>query len=129
MVETLVATDTELVDAVYAVQTGDSQAFETIYEQTIIEMKSWVAYHCHNWDMVEECLQQTYIAAYHSLPGFDPERPLLPWLKGIARHQIGKYLRSQQRQQNREHQAFLHTQQQRLDNQTFLDDVAMSAKT
>ena len=105
----------QLTSAIMAARDGDDQAFEVIYRETVLELKSWIAYHSYHWDMIEECLQQTYIAAFHGLPTFELDRPLIPWLKGIARHQIGKYLRSQQRLKQREHQAFLQQQQIRLD--------------
>ena len=113
------ATEHELTSVLRAAREGDPDAFEELYQATILELKSWVAYHCYRWDMVEDCLQQTYISAYHALADFDMDRPVLPWLKGIARHHIGKYIRSQQRVQNREHQAFLMQQQERL---TIIED-------
>lgn len=50
-------------------------------------------------DEAEDIAQETFVRAYRALKGFDPERPLRPWLLRIAsnlahnRHRsIGRYL-------------------------------------
>ena len=101
---------TDLANTVRSVQDGNRKDYDDIYQATIMEMKGWMAYRCHSWDMVEECLQRTYITAYKNIQSFDADKQLLPWLKGIARNEVGKYLRESARRSNRDHKAFLKQQ-------------------
>ena len=112
----------ELAEVVSQVKNGDRAAYDDIYRGTILELKAWVAYRCHSWDMVEECLQRTYITAYHQLDRFDASRPLMPWLKGVARNEIGKYLREHGRRSKRDLKAFLQAQEDRNHDTTLLLD-------
>ena len=47
----------------------------------------------------DDVLQAIAVAVLESFPTYDPSRPFIAWATGIARHQIGTYLR--QRRRNR----------------------------
>jgi RNA polymerase sigma-70 factor (ECF subfamily) len=115
-------TSQELAEVITQVKNGDRSAYDEVYRGTILELKAWVAYRCHSWDMVEECLQRTYITAYRQLERFDESKPLVPWLKGIARNEIGKYLRENGRRSQRDLKAFLDAQVDRNDQEDLLLD-------
>lgn len=91
--QTTVATDEPQHSLASRARSGSRDAFDALYHATVSDLKAFIAYRSHRWDMIEECLQNTYITAYRQLDRFDPERPFAAWLKGIARNEIGKYLR------------------------------------
>ena len=45
----------------------------------------------------DDVLQEIAVAALESFDSFDPERPFVPWVMGIARNQVGRYLRNRRR--------------------------------
>lgn len=47
----------------------------------------------------DDVLQEIAVAALESYDGYDPQRPFVPWVMGVARNQVGLYLR--QRRRNR----------------------------
>jgi RNA polymerase sigma-70 factor, ECF subfamily len=75
--------DTENDLARRAVQ-GDHDAFAEIIHCHQLAVFN-VAYRLHgNAQDAEDATQETFIRAYRFLAGFDPQRPILPWLKRIA---------------------------------------------
>ncbi len=63
---------------------GDREAFSEIvhyHQQTVFN----VAYHLlENVHDAEDATQEAFIRAYKFIDKFDPERPLISWLKQIA---------------------------------------------
>ena len=57
---------------------ADVTAFDEVYQLTIKEMKLWIAYRCHRWDMIEECLQATYVTALKRSINLIPTNPSFP---------------------------------------------------
>ena len=45
----------------------------------------------------DDVLQEIAVAAIESFDGYDPARPLIPWVMGVARNQVGSYLRQRKR--------------------------------
>jgi RNA polymerase sigma-70 factor (ECF subfamily) len=39
----------------------------------------------------DELAQRAFVRAFEKLDTFDPTRPFLPWLRGIARHEVLRY--------------------------------------
>lgn len=46
----------------------------------------------------DDLLQEIAVAAIESFDAYNPERPFVPWVIGIARNQIGLYLRQRRRE-------------------------------
>jgi RNA polymerase sigma-70 factor, ECF subfamily len=51
----------------------------------------------------DDVLQDIAVAAFESFDSYDPERPFLPWVMGVARNQVRLYLRQAQRDRLRFH--------------------------
>ena len=45
----------------------------------------------------DDVLQDIAVAAIESFEAYDPQRPFVPWAMGVARNQVGLYLRRRQR--------------------------------
>jgi RNA polymerase sigma-70 factor (ECF subfamily) len=53
-------------------------------------------------DVADDLAQETFLAAYRSLPRRNPAAPVELWLLGIARHRALKHLRDEARRRGRE---------------------------
>ena len=45
----------------------------------------------------DDLLQEIAVAAIESFDAYNPDRPFVPWVMGVARNQIGLYLRQRRR--------------------------------
>lgn len=45
----------------------------------------------------DDVLQEIAVAAIESFDRYDPQRPFVPWVMGLARNQVGRYLRQRRR--------------------------------
>ncbi|MFN3241622.1 MAG: sigma-70 family RNA polymerase sigma factor [Planctomycetota bacterium] len=68
----------------------------------------------------DDLVQETIVAAIHGAERYDPERPLLPWLKGILTFRAARLARSEVRR--REH--YRKSQELRPDTEPPVDPVA-----
>jgi RNA polymerase sigma factor (sigma-70 family) len=48
-------------------------------------------------DLVDDLVQEVFLAAWESLPGWRGDSPLVSWLQGIARHKVENYYRGRLR--------------------------------
>src|SRR5262245_17045383 len=53
-------------------------------------------------DLADDLAQETFLAAYRSLPHRNPAAPIDLWLLSIARHRALKHLRDEARRRDRE---------------------------
>jgi RNA polymerase sigma-70 factor (ECF subfamily) len=51
----------------------------------------------------DDVLQEIAVAVFESSDSYDPDRPFLPWAMGIARNQVGLYIRQIHRDRLRFH--------------------------
>jgi RNA polymerase sigma-70 factor (ECF subfamily) len=49
----------------------------------------------------EELFQQVFVVAVNKADEYDPERPFLPWIFGLAKMEVLSWLRDRQRESNR----------------------------
>ena len=68
------------------VRRGNDDAFEVIYDRHHRGILSFCRHMLASADEAEDALQQTFIAAYHSLGAGDRDIRLKPWLYGVARN-------------------------------------------
>ncbi len=73
-------------ERILAAQSGDQAAFGDVVEHLHGVIRGYLAMHGAPISEEEELAQRAFIEAYQKLSDFDPGRPFLPWLRGIARY-------------------------------------------
>jgi RNA polymerase sigma-70 factor, ECF subfamily len=72
-------------------QAGDVSAFGDVVEQLHRVIRAHVAMLGAPSGEEDELAQRAFVQAFEKLDTFDSERPFLPWLRGIARHEVLRY--------------------------------------
>ena len=69
-----------------------------IYDRHFRDVYAYVAYRLGGRTAaVEDVVEEVFLAALKGLPGFRPERPVLPWLRAIARNKVADHFRARER--------------------------------
>ncbi len=89
--------DGEIVRRVLA---GDRESFRLLVRRHELVVRSFLASQLYRLDDVDDLAQETFVAAFKSLPAFNPEQAFGPWLRGVARHLLHSHFRSKVRQDN-----------------------------
>lgn len=76
---------------------GDRAAFQQLVLVVHDELRLAIAWRLGQPDLVDDCLQETLLAAYRDLPRYRLDGSLRAWLKGIARHRCLAALRQRRR--------------------------------
>ena len=84
-------TDQELVLACLA---GEAEAHETLLGRFQVRIFSFILRLVGNQADAEDLCQQTFLKAFDALEAYDPARPLVSWLFGIAHHLVVDLLRA-----------------------------------
>ena len=84
-------------ERILAAQGGDLTAFGDVVEHLHGVIRGYVAMHGAPAHEEEELAQRAFIEAYQKLGDFDPGRPFLPWMRGIARYVVLRYLSGRDR--------------------------------
>jgi RNA polymerase sigma-70 factor (ECF subfamily) len=71
---------------------GDTEAFHQLIVAVLDDLRGYCAGIAHRADLIEEVVQATLVAAFESLPRYEPRGCFLAWLKGIARNRLYKEL-------------------------------------
>ncbi len=74
-----------------AAQAGDVSAFGDVVEHLQGVIRGFVAMQGAPPDEEEELTQRAFVEAFQKLAEFDPSRPFLPWMRGIARYVTLRY--------------------------------------
>ncbi len=78
-------------ERILAAQGGDLAAFGDVVEHLHGVIRGYVAMQGAPSHEEEELAQRAFIEAYQKLGDFDPGRPFLPWMRGIARYVVLRY--------------------------------------
>ncbi|MFW5860362.1 MAG: RNA polymerase sigma factor [Planctomycetota bacterium] len=82
---------------VRAASAGDKAAYEALVRRYQDRLRGYLARHLFDAEDVHDLLQESFIAAWESLPRFTAGRPFWPWLRAIARNHLLMYFRSRAR--------------------------------
>lgn len=100
----LIQNDSDLADLMRAAQDGDGHAYTTLLDaitpivrRTVLRQTA--AFQRHE---AEDIVQDVLVALHVARATYDPERPFLPWLAGIARIRISDTTRRNARRAARE---------------------------
>jgi RNA polymerase sigma-70 factor (ECF subfamily) len=74
-----------------AVLQGNADAFLLIVQAYRPSLRAYLAAQMYHLDDVDDVAQETFIAAYRSLPSFRRDQDFGAWLRGIARHKLLRY--------------------------------------
>lgn len=80
---------------------GEAAAFDALVLATQQDLRVYLAARAHAVELVDAVLQDTYIRAHAILDSHQTGRPVLPWLRGIARNCLREELRRRTRHQRR----------------------------
>jgi len=81
-----------------AATAGDRGAFRELVLATQTALRHHLAVRCQRFDLVEEIVQESYLAAYASLGRYQPRGCFVAWLQAIGRHHLQKELRRRRRE-------------------------------
>ncbi len=71
---------------------GEEQAFEELFDRYYTRLFRFCLQRVGDRSASEDIAQDTLLQALKYLQGFDPKRPMWPWLKTIAGHLIGRFI-------------------------------------
>lgn len=95
--------DEAALDAlVELIRAGDDGAFQELVMRLQHEVRAYLAWRAVSLDLVEEVVQDTFIAVFEHLDGYDGVGRLRPWVFGIARHRMLRALRDRRRREGRQ---------------------------
>jgi RNA polymerase sigma-70 factor (ECF subfamily) len=77
---------------------GDMDALEKLVQQVHGHLFSFLRLLSVPETDLDSVAQDVVIQMHRSLTSFDPENPFLPWLRGIARHVVGNFWRSHEKE-------------------------------
>ena len=80
-----------------AVLGGDADAFLEIVRTYGPGLRAFLASQLFQMDAVDDVAQETFIAAYRSLPTFQRSEDFGAWLRGIARNKLRRYFEQSSR--------------------------------
>ena len=89
--------DDPVESAVRRVLQGDRDAFFTLVDAYGLSVRSYVAAQVYRMDVVDDLVQETFIAAYRNLASFRSGQPFGAWLRGIARNKLLMHYRGDAR--------------------------------
>jgi RNA polymerase sigma-70 factor (ECF subfamily) len=71
----------------------DDAAFRAWYERTAPRVYAYLLSRCGSQPLAEELLQATFVEVVRRPSTFDGRGDVVPWLIGIARHQLARHFR------------------------------------
>jgi RNA polymerase sigma-70 factor, ECF subfamily len=92
-----VTSETDRLD-VEASLRGDEAAYERLVRRYEGEIAAQMWRYARDANTLRDLVQEVFVEAYHSLPGFKPRAPLLHWLRRIATRTGYRYWRTQARE-------------------------------
>jgi RNA polymerase sigma-70 factor (ECF subfamily) len=89
-------------DLIAAARLGSPSAFADLLRLHQAAVRHYMARFVRNVHTADDLAQEVFLAAYRSIDELQTDRPVLPWLLGIARHQALHFLRTEARRLQRE---------------------------
>lgn len=77
--------------ALESVLRGNADAFLVIVHAYRPSLRAYLSAQLYHLDEVDDLAQETFIAAYRSLPAYQRDQDFGAWLRGIARHKLLKH--------------------------------------
>ena len=87
---------------------SDETTFRAWYDSVTPRVYAYLLSRCSVASVAEELTQQTLVAAIRSAASFDGRENAIPWLIGIARHQLAGHYRVLEREERRHQRMVVH---------------------
>lgn len=88
-------------EVIQQVLSGNTDAFREVVRRYGPEVRAYLASNLSDNQTVDDLVQDTFIAVYHSLEKFDTESNFRAWIYGIARNKHRMHLRTLYREKDR----------------------------
>jgi RNA polymerase sigma-70 factor (ECF subfamily) len=75
----------------------DDAAFRAWYDRTAPRVYAYLMSRCGSEQLAEELLQATFVEVVRNPRAYDGRADAVPWLIGIARHQLARHYRGRER--------------------------------
>ena len=92
----------QLADLMVAYQSGEIEAFDSIYKHLKPVLFQYLLYKTFNPSLSEDLLQESFLQLHRSRRTYLPGKPVLPWALAIARNVCLMELRSRRRREKHE---------------------------
>ena len=96
------STDPALAQWMRAYQEGDTAAFGELYTHLAPRLEGYFRTQTRGAGVVQDLVQETFLAVHRARHTYDPALPLEPWLFAIARYVFLMHCRTQGRRERRE---------------------------
>ena len=83
------------VSLVKQCQSGDRDAFETLYQTYLAPMRKVVAYYIHNADILQDVLHDGFLIAFTSIGSLKNGASIEAWLTSIMKNLSLQYLKDE----------------------------------
>jgi RNA polymerase sigma-70 factor (ECF subfamily) len=87
------APDDDLSRLMREYQSGQIRAFEELYRLLAPRIQRFLYSKCFDRQLAEDLLQETFLQLHRARRTYSPQRPVLPWVYGIARNVLLMALR------------------------------------
>lgn len=94
--------DANLRDWMVEYQRGNASAFEKLYSELSDEVYAYLATLCLDASQTDDVFQECFLQIHRARHTYLPDRPVKPWIFGIARHVYRTHRRAAKRRTERE---------------------------
>jgi RNA polymerase sigma-70 factor (ECF subfamily) len=94
------ADETDLTTLLDRIERGQTDLYLQVVRRYELMLRGYLAGQLYNLAEADDLAQEVFIAAWRDLAGFRRGEDFGAWLRGIARHRLLAYFRSQQRRAN-----------------------------
>lgn len=90
--------EARLEDLVERSRRGDLEAFSGIVRRLHGEVRGFLAMMAVSPDWIDDVAQEVFIEVYRGLGRYESDRPLVKWVRGVARNVIRRHVERQSRE-------------------------------
>ena len=93
-------TPSEIDDVIARVLAGEREAFRLLFDDSYVAVRIAIAVRAPDAELVDEVVQQSFVAAFEDLHNYQAGRSFTAWVIGIARHCLTRALHDRSRKRS-----------------------------